>query len=375
MDFSLSEELEAAKELIARILGDKATHERLRALTLDGVTLDRETWKALGDAGLLGLCIDEADGGAGLGFLAAAVLAEETGRSAAPLPVISTIAMGALPLAAFGSPDQKAALLGPVIAGDTIVTSALTEIGSPSGETHSVTATPGDGGHTLAGTKISVTDGTLAERILVPARVTAGPHDGEVIVAVVDPTGPGVTVVENHTTTGRPEARLDLDGVAVGAADVLGDATNGAEIAASITRWAQLLVCLEVSGACGAALKLAASYTQERYQFDRPLATFQAVSQRTGDGYIDNEAVWLTAWQAAWRVSAGLDADREIAIARYWAAEGGHRVTNGATHLHGGVGVDRDYPLHRYFLLARHHGLVLGGPSQALEELGATLAG
>ena len=129
-----------------------------------------------------------------------------------------------------------------------------------------------------------------------------------------------------------------------------------------------------MAGACDAALKLAAEYTQVRQQFDRPIATFQAVSQRVGDGYIDNEAVYLTAWQAAWRISAGLSAETEVAIAKYWAGEGGHRVTNGATHVHGGVGVDRDYPLHRYFLLARHTELSLGGPNETLANLGAHMA-
>ena len=96
-----------------------------------------------------------------------------------------------------------------------------------------------------------------------------------------------------------------------------------------------------------------AEYTKTREQFGKPIATFQAVGQRAADAYVDAEAVRLTAWQAAWRLSEGLPADDELATAKYWAAEGGQRVVHAAVHLHGGVGVDRDYPLHRYFLLDR----------------------
>ena len=86
-------------------------------------------------------------------------------------------------------------------------------------------------------------------------------------------------------------------------------------------------------------------------QFDKPIATFQAVGQRAADAYVDTEAIRLTAWQAASRLASGLPAASEVAVAKYWAAEGGQRVVHAASHLHGGVGVDRDYPLHRYFLL------------------------
>ena len=103
---------------------------------------------------------------------------------------------------------------------------------------------------------------------------------------------------------------------------------------------------------------MTAEYTKTREQFDRPIATFQAVGQRAADAYIDTEAIRLTAWQAIWRLSEGLPATAEVAVAKFWAAEGGQRVVHAAQHLHGGMGVDKDYPLHRYFLLreeARAH--------------------
>lgn len=98
------------------------------------------------------------------------------------------------------------------------------------------------------------------------------------------------------------------------------------------------------------------------------------MGQRAADAYVDTEAIRLTAWHAAWRLSEGLDASAEVAVAKFWAAEGGQRVVHAASHLHGGVGVDRDYPLHRYFLLTRQIELSLGNASDSLRRLGAELA-
>jgi alkylation response protein AidB-like acyl-CoA dehydrogenase len=125
---------------------------------------------------------------------------------------------------------------------------------------------------------------------------------------------------------------------------------------------------------CAAAVALTAEYTKTREQFDKPIATFQAVGQRAADAYVDTEAIRLTAWQAAWRLSVGLPSATEVASAKYWAAEGGQRAVHAAAHLHGGVGVDRDYPLHRFFLRARVIEHTLGDAGESLRHLGAVLA-
>jgi alkylation response protein AidB-like acyl-CoA dehydrogenase len=141
-----------------------------------------------------------------------------------------------------------------------------------------------------------------------------------------------------------------------------------------ITEFATTALCIEEAGVCASALELTAEYTKTRVQFEKPIATFQAVGQRAADAYVDTEAIRLTAWQAAARLAAGLSASSEVAIAKYWAAEGGQRVVHAASHLHGGVGVDREYPLHRYFLMTKHIELTLGGATEQLLQLGATLA-
>jgi alkylation response protein AidB-like acyl-CoA dehydrogenase len=111
-----------------------------------------------------------------------------------------------------------------------------------------------------------------------------------------------------------------------------------------------------------------------RKQFDRPIASFQAVGQRAADAYVDTEAVGITARQVAWRLSAGLPAEEQVAIAKFWAAEGGQRVVHAAQHIHGGLGVDRTYPLHRYFLAAKQIELTLGGATANLLRLGDIMA-
>ena len=158
------------------------------------------------------------------------------------------------------------------------------------------------------------------------------------------------------------------------AADVLGSAENGAEILEWTVERATAALCAITVGVCEEAVRMTAEYTKTREQFDRPIATFQAVGQRAADAYIDTEAIRLTAWQAVWRLAEELPAAAEVAVAKFWAAEGGQRVVHAAQHLHGGMGVDRDYPLHRYFLWAKVLELSLGGTTPQLLKLGKILA-
>jgi alkylation response protein AidB-like acyl-CoA dehydrogenase len=269
---------------------------------------------------------------------------------------------GGLPVAQFGTADQQAALLPGVISGELIVTAALVE---PFGAT--MTASEEDGEWTLRGTKTCVPAGPIADWFLVSA--ATGP--GTVGVFVVDAHAPGVTVTPLVTTSGSAEAHLDLDGAG---GEPLGPVEDGRDVVEWIVEHATSGQCSMAAGVCKEAVALTAEYAKSREQFDRPIATFQAVAQRAADAYIDAEAVQLTARQAAWRLSEGLPATEAVAIAKFFAAEGGQRVVHAAQHIHGGVGVDRSYPLHRYFLLAKQLELSLGGTTANLLKLGALMA-
>jgi len=361
MDFSLTPEQEAVAALADRILGDRLTDERFKEVEARTPRFDRELWAELATAGLIGVSVPEADGGGGESFLTTALMLERAGAHVAPVPLLAGTVLGALPVARFGTDDQRHALLPGILEGRTIVTAALVEAGSPT-LSPATTATDDATAWRLSGSKICVPAGAIADRILVPARTPTG-----VGVFVVDTTAAGVTVTPLITTTRDPEADLTLDGAP---AERLG----GADVLDWLSAHATAALCSVMAGVCKRVIAITADYTKGREQFDRPIATFQAVAQRAADAYIDAEAVQLTSRQAAWRLSEGLPSAEEVAIAKYWAAEGGQRVVHAAQHLHGGVGVDREYPLHRYFLLAKELELTLGGATTQLVRLGAILA-
>jgi alkylation response protein AidB-like acyl-CoA dehydrogenase len=369
MDFALTEEQEATRDLARQILTDRETHEHLKEIEAGGEGFDRDIWAELAKAGLLGIALPEDVGGSGLGFVALCQLLEEVGRTVAPVPVLPTVVLGALPIAQFGSDEQRQRWLPGVVSGETVLTAGLVELGTD--PLHPTTSATRDGsGFRLDGVKVCVPAGLSADAVLVPA---VSP-DGSIGIFAVDPEASGVTVERQDTTSGIPQARIELDGVAVGDAETLVYGASGGEALEWIIERATAALCAVATGVCEQALKMTAEYTKTREQFDRPIATFQAVGQRAADAYIDTEAIRLTALQAAWRLEEALPAAAEVAVAKFWAADGGQRVVHAAQHLHGGIGVDRDYPLHRYFLWAKELELTLGGATPQLLKLGGILA-
>ena len=369
MDFALTEEQQATRDLAHKILTDRETHEHLKEIEAGGEGFDRDTWAELAKAGLLGIALPEDVGGSGLGFVALCQLLEEVGRTVAPVPVVPTVVLGGLPIAHFGSKEQRERWLPGVVDGETVLTAALVELGTD--PLHPTTSATRDGsGFRLDGVKVCVPAGLIADHVLVPAAST----DGSIGLFVVEPDANGVTVERQDTTSGIPQARIELDGVAVDEADTLHYGGSGGEALEWIIERATAAMCAVATGVGEQALKMTAEYTKTREQFDRPIATFQAVGQRAADAYIDTEAIRLTALQAAWRLEEGLPASAEVAVAKFWAADGGQRVVHAAQHLHGGIGVDRDYPLHRYFLWAKELELTLGGATPQLLKLGGILA-
>jgi alkylation response protein AidB-like acyl-CoA dehydrogenase len=359
MDFALTESQQAVRSLAAELLGDRCTPEHLREVE-DSGDFDRSLWKTLAEAGLLGVAIPEEQGGLGLGLVELALMLEETGRTAAHVPLLS-LALGAVPLLRHGSPSQHEALLPGIAAGTTILTGAYTE---PLGDELSpaTTAHPYGDGWALNGTKTCVPAGVWADRLLVSASTPDGPR-----LFLVDPAGEGVTIEEQDTITWTPEALVVLDGAR-------GELVGGEGAVEDAVQIGQVAVCALLVGVSDRAVHLTAEYTRTREQFGHPIGHFQAVTQRLGDGFIDTTAMRLTTLQAVWRVAERLDADKEVAVAKYFASDGAQRVVRGAAHLHGGMGVSREYPLHRYYLAAKQLELTLGGGTRQLARLGKLLA-
>src|SRR5262249_30852602 len=151
---------------------------------------------------------------------------------------------------------------------------------------------------------------------------------------------------------------------------VLGDPNAGQAIVDWLLARAIAGLCAISTGVSDRAVRMTAEYTTTRKQFGKPLATFQAVAQRAADAFIWVEGMRWTMWQAAWRLSMDEPASEDIAVAKYWAGEGGHFATYAAQHLHGGIGLDNDYPLHRYFLWSKQIEMSLGSSVEQLARLG-----
>lgn len=370
MDFTLTDEQEAIRDLAARILTEQLPPERLRTLEQSGSWFADDVWQELAKAGLIGICLPEADGGGGFGLLEACLIAEQVGRTVAPVPYLSAVVSAGLPLARFGSVEQRGRYLPGLIDGSATLTAALHEPGDvivPAVPT--TQATPVGDGWRLHGEKVVVVGADRAAAILVPARTA----ETTAAVFLVDPRAAGVTLVAEEAVSGEPQWTVRLDGVEVGPDAVLGGAQQGAEIVAWTTDRLAAAMCAAQTGVCEEALAITARYVSTREQFGSKLGTFQAVGQRVADAYIDTEGIRLTALQAIWRLDAGHDAGDELMVAKYWAAEAAQRVVHAAQHLHGGIGVDLDYPIHRYFRWAKVLELQLGGASPSLLRLGASL--
>ncbi|OBH44158.1 acyl-CoA dehydrogenase family protein [Mycobacterium mantenii] len=362
MDFSFTEEQETVGKVARQLFEHRCTTEHLTDLESGDVRYDPELWRELASSDLLGIALPESVGGSGGGFLELGVLLAEAGWSVAPVPVYATLLLGADTIARHGDSAIQERYLPKVVAGSAILTAALAEPGNSDPTAPRTTARDGGDAWVLDGSKELVPAAQLADAIVVSAQADDGPA-----LFVVETATNGLTVTPASTTNAEPYADVEL-------AAALGHRLNGpgaADAVGSLYTRALIGLCALQVGVTERALKIAASYTSEREQFGRPIGSFQAVQQRLADAFIDVEAIRWTTWHAAWLIAEGRPASREAAIAKFWAAEAGARVVASAQQVHGGMGIDVTYPLHRYFLWAKQIELSLGSASQQLARLGA----
>lgn len=369
MDFAFDETQQALRELARTVLGELVTHDRLRALEAESsAVFDRDLWRELGRVGLLGAALPEAHGGGGAGLLGILPVLEELGATVAPVPFVPSVVLAGLLLADRADPVLQARWLPALAAGEAVLTVALDEPGMGLDRFElRTTAQRVDGGWRLSGEKHPVPYGAEADRVLVPAAAAEG-----VVIALVDPHACEMTA--QVSTNRQPVATLQLLEVEIADGDVVVTGDRGHEALAWLWEVGAAAWCAVQAGVCQTALRMLAEHTSRREQFGKPIATFQAVAQRAADAYIDAELVRLTARQALFRLASGWPATQEVHVAKFWAGDGAMRVVHAAQHLHGGLGVDLDYPLHRYFLWAKHIEHQLGTPTRELARLGAVLA-
>jgi alkylation response protein AidB-like acyl-CoA dehydrogenase len=379
MDFSFSDEQNALREVARKILEAECAPDRLREIERSDERIDRRLWSELAKANLLGAALPEAHGGSGYGFFELCVLLEEIGRTVAPVPAWATLACGALPIAQFGNAAQQKRWLPGVVAGDVILSAALQEPNNADPLAPTTKATKDGNGWKLSGEKFCVPAAFVAERIVVPAATAAEPSGssgpGKVGLFLVDPRAKGVKLEKQLVTNREIQGWLTLDGVAVAADDVLGDPTAGRAALQWLVERATAALCAMQVGVADRALRLTAAYGAERKQFDRPIGSFQAFHTRAADAYVELEVLRLATWQAAYLLAKQETASDAVSIAKFFAGDAAHTVTYAAEHLHGGIGADVDYPVHRYYLWSRQSELTLGSGAAHLSALGDRLAG
>ena len=342
MDFTLTEAQTALATLVREILASREPASGL----------DRPLWTDLAKAGVLAATLPAPAGGDGYGLLEQCGILAELGRAVAAVPFLSSIVVAASALARYGDAAQVEQWAAPAGRGELILTAALAE--------PTVHTRRSRDRWVLDGSATAVPAAPDADLFLVPA-------DG--LVFLVTPADAGVTVEPQHVAGGPGVGWLGLASVTLDEDRVLADP--------GVTAWlrerATVGHCAGQLGVTERALELTAEYARTREQFGRAIGSFQAVAQRLADAYIDVEAIRLTLWQAAWRLSRGLPAPTEVATAKFWAADAGHRVAHTAVHVHGGVGIDLDHRVQRYFLAAKYNEFALGGATEQLLRLGDAL--
>jgi alkylation response protein AidB-like acyl-CoA dehydrogenase len=362
MDFTFTEEQETINKLARDLFERRAAPERLTELESGQTRYDAALWNELAAMDLLGTGLPESVGGNGGGFVELGVLLAAVGWSVAAVPAYATLVLGADPIARHGTAEQQQRFLPDVVAGKRILSAGLAEPGRSDPTVPATTARRDGANWRLDGAKELVPAAQLAECVVIPATI----DDGDVGLFLLATDAPGVEVRPAKTTNGEPHADVFLDGAVVSDRDRL-----AGTVGALYTRALVGLCAIQV-GVAERALRIAAQYTTEREQFGRPIGSFQAVQQRMADAFIDVEAIRWSTWHAAWLIAHGRPAEKAARIAKFWAAEAGARVAATTQHVHGGIGIDTTYPLHRYFLWAKHNELTLGPASQQLARIGGT---
>ncbi|WP_118915692.1 acyl-CoA dehydrogenase family protein [Mycobacterium shigaense] len=309
-------------------------------------------WDALVSGGVTALAVPERLGGDGVGLAEVATVLTEVGRRGAITPALATLGFGVVPLVDLASDEQQDRFLAGVAEGG-VLTAALNEPGSALPDRPATTFAGGR----LSGTKVAVPYAEQADWIVVTA---------DSAVVVVSPKADGVELVRTPTSNGSDEYTVTFAAVAVSDTDVLARAT-----VRRVNDLALAAIGAFTDGLVAGALRLTADYVAGRKQFGKPLSTFQTVAAQLAQVYIASRTIDLAAKSVVWRLSEGRDADGDLDVLGYWIASQAPPVMQTCHHLHGGMGMDITYPMHRYYSTIKDLSRLLGGPSHRLDLVGA----
>lgn len=350
MDISLSEEQELLQQSARDFLQQECPIRLVRAMEEDERGYDPHLWKQMGDLGWLGLVCPEEYGGSGLTMMDMAVLLEEFGRALVPGPFVPTVIQAGLPILWAGSDGQKRELLPKIAQGEVIATLAWHEPSAtslPSGV--EATATRQGDTYLLNGTKLWVPFAHIADYLIVVARTGAGgtPSDG-ITLFLVDAKSPGLTVTKLRTVADNHQCEVLLQEVRAPQSQILGEVGKGWPVVEQVRDYGAVAMCAQMVGIAHQAFEISLNYAKTRVQFGRPIGSFQAIKHKLANMVIDVDGSRYVTYRAAWALSEGLPAAREIAVAKAWTNEACRRVVREAQQVHGGIGYTKEYDLQLY---------------------------
>lgn len=313
--------------------------------------LDREnSWAALVAGGVTALPMPERLGGDGVGLPEVATALTEIGRHGTISPALATLGLGVLPLLDLASDAQQDRYLAGLAKG-AVLTAALNEPGAALPERPATTLA----GNRLSGTKVGVPYAEQADWILVTA---------DSAVVMISAKADGVQVTRTPTSNGSDEYVVKFT-------DAQADGVLEGADAHRVNQLALAVIGAYAAGLVAGALRLTADYVGSRQQFGKPLSTFQTVAAQLAEVYIASRTITLAATSVIWRLAEGRDADDDLDVLGYWLASQAPPVMQICHHLHGGMGMDIDYPMHRYYSTIKDLTRLLGGPSHRLDLVGA----
>jgi alkylation response protein AidB-like acyl-CoA dehydrogenase len=363
MDFGLSEEQEMLKTSARDFLQKECPKKLVRQLDESDEGYSRELWRKMAELGWMGLPFPDKYGGGGGSFLDLVVLLEAMGYNVVPGPFFSTVVLGGMTILAAGNEGQKKELLSEVANGKLILTLALTEPSVKYDDAASVktTAAARDGKYVINGTKLFVQDANVADYILCVAKTKAtGKPENGVTIFLVDSKTPGIKYTLLKTLARDKQCEVVFDDVAVPKENMVGGLNRGWQIIQDVLQKAVVAKCAEMVGGAQAALDMAVAYAKERVQFNRPIGSFQAIQHHCANMVSDVDGSRFVTYKAAWKVSEGLPATMDVAIAKAWTGAAYSRVTLLAHQIFGAVGFTMDHDMHLYYRRAKAGEIMFG---------------
>ncbi|MBN9739964.1 acyl-CoA dehydrogenase [Amycolatopsis sp. A1MSW2902] len=340
MDLTLTADQQLIRDAAAEFLSARAAEAGARAVRREASGYSRTLWKELVDLGWTGLPLPTSDGGEGAGFLTACLLIEQLGAHQIPTPYLPSVVCAAFPIARFGTPEQRAEFVGGVLRGRVLSYARAAPRGQWDAESSEVLATPAPGGYRLSGTAWFVPFADAADQLLVVAEL-----GGELAVFVADNTVPGLHSVELDVVGNEPQYRVEFRDVVVPASRMI---DGGPAVVRLLSALGAVAACAEMVGGAGRVLDSTVHYARTREQFGRPIGSFQAVQHHCADMAVDVLGARLTAYEAAWRLSEGLPAEMEVAVAKASVSEAYRRVCALGHQVHGAIGFTYEHDLHLY---------------------------